>query len=74
MDTLKACINVDHIDEKCWVPPLVDADWNAFGQASYEGIEGSEWEELYFHHREMRVGQQEPKKQVGVKEQQPFGR
>ena len=32
IDTLKACINVDHID-KCWRPPLVDADWYAFFQA-----------------------------------------
>ena len=24
-----------------------------FCQAIYKGIEGSEWEELYFHHREM---------------------
>ena len=33
--------------------PLVDADWHAFCQAIYNGIEGSEWEELYFHYREM---------------------
>ena len=31
--TLKACINVDHID-KCWGPPLVDAYWYAFSQAN----------------------------------------
>ena len=45
--TLKACINVDHIDEQFLGPPLVDADWHAFCQAIYEGIEGNEWEELY---------------------------
>ena len=32
VDTQKACINV----------PLVDADWRAFCQAIYKGIEGSE--------------------------------
>ena len=44
MDTLKACINVDHI-EKFWGPSSVDADWHPFCQAIY-GIEGSEWEVL----------------------------
>ena len=34
-------------------PPLVDADWHAFCHAMYQGIEGSEREELYFHYREM---------------------
>ena len=33
MDTLKACINVDHMGEKFWGPPMVDADWHAFCQA-----------------------------------------
>ena len=31
----------------------MDADWHAFCQAIYRGIEGQEWEELYFHNREM---------------------
>ena len=39
--------------EKCWRPPLVDADWHAFCQAMYKGIEGIEWEELYHHYRGM---------------------
>ena len=33
--------------------PLVDADWHAFCQAIYKGIERDECEELYCHHREM---------------------
>ena len=39
--TLKACITVDHIEENGWGPPLFDAEWHAFCQASYKGIEGS---------------------------------
>ena len=35
-DTLKACINVDHIDKNCWGPPLVDADWHACCDAVYK--------------------------------------
>ena len=53
MDTLKACINVDRIGRKVLGPPLVDADWHAFCQAIYKGVEGREWEGLYFHYREM---------------------
>ena len=50
----KACINVDHIAEDRWRPPLVDADWHAFCQAIYKGIESSEWEELNDYYKEMR--------------------
>ena len=39
----KACINVDHIAEDRWGPPLVDPDWHAFCQAIYKGIEGRDW-------------------------------
>ena len=46
--TLKAFINIDHVEFDRWEPPLVDAD-----QAIYKGIEGEEWEELYCHYREM---------------------
>ena len=56
VDTLKACVNVDHIEENKWRPPLVDADWHAFCQAICKGIEGKEWEDLYFHYREMSKG------------------
>ena len=31
----------------------MDADCHAFCQAIYKGIEGSEWEELYFHYRDL---------------------
>ena len=51
--TLKACINVDRIEDDRWEPPLIDADWHAFCQAMYKGIEGKEWEELNYHFREL---------------------
>ena len=50
---MKPCINIDHIEENRWRPSLVDADWHAFCQAIFKGIEGSEWEELHIHYREM---------------------
>ena len=42
--TSKALINVDHIGPERWSAPLVDADWYAFCQALYKGIEGEDWE------------------------------
>ena len=37
----------DVMDEsERWSPPLVDADWCAFCQALYKGIEGEDWEEM----------------------------
>ena len=36
-----------------WRPPLVDADWHAFYQAIYKGIERRDWEELSDHYEEM---------------------
>ena len=48
-----SCINVDHIAQDRRRPPLVDADWHAFCQAIYKGIEGRGWEELYDHYKEM---------------------
>ena len=59
---MKACINVDHIKDDSWGPPLVDADWHAFCQAIYNGIEGKEWEDvLSFHYREMSSWSQNTK-------------
>ena len=34
-------------------PPLVDADWYAFCQALYKGIEGEDWEEMYDSYKVM---------------------
>ena len=31
----------------------MDADWHAFCQSIFQGIEGCEWEDLYFHYRKM---------------------
>ena len=52
-DTLKACINVDHIGETCW-----DRLWWTWSGTLFakqlKGIEGSEWEDLYDPYRDMR--------------------
>ena len=49
----KACINVDHIAQDRWRLLLVDADWHAFCQAIYKGIDGRNWVDLYEHYQEM---------------------
>ena len=53
VETSKALINVDHIEQERWGPPLVDADGYAFCQALYKGIEGEGWEEMYESFKEM---------------------
>ena len=70
---LKACIIVDHIDKIFGGPPLVDADWCAFCQAIYKGIEGSEWGELYHHYRDFCKAAGAKKNQVRVKRQRRYG-
>ena len=42
--TWKSYIVVDHTAKERWSSPLVDADWHAFCQSLYKGIEGEDWE------------------------------
>ena len=58
----KALINVDHIEQERWCPHLVDADWYAFCQALYKGIEGEDCEEMFYSYKEMSraVGAKKP--------------
>ena len=51
--TQKSCIDADNVAQERWGPPLVDADWHAFGQATHEGIEGEDGEDLYDCYKEM---------------------
>ena len=53
MNTWKALIDVNHIEPERWSPSLVAADWYAFCQALYKGIEGKDWEEMFDSHKEM---------------------
>ena len=34
-----------------WAPQVVDADCHAFYQAIFHGIDGHEWETMYYHHK-----------------------
>ena len=66
MNTSKAYTDVNHIKPERWCPLLVDADWYAFCQALYEGIEGKDWKEMYDSYKTMskavggRLRRQEP--------------
>ena len=59
----KALINVDHIEQERWCPPLLDYDWYAFCQALYRGIEGEDGEYMYESNKEIS-------RAVGVKKSQ----
>ena len=62
VNTSKALINVNHVEPERWSPPLVDADWYAFCQELYKGIEGEDWKEMCESYKEMRnaVGVRKP--------------
>ena len=62
MNASKALINVGHIEPGRWGPSMFDADWYAFCQALYKGIEGEDWEEMYDSHKAMSgaVGVKKP--------------
>ena len=70
VETSKALMNVDHIEQERWGPPLVDADWYAFCQALYKGIEGEDWEEMCESYEEMSraMGREGSKEAVGSPE------
>ena len=53
VNTWKALTSVNHIEPGRWGPPLVDADWCAFCQTLYKGIEGKDWEDMYDSHKVM---------------------
>ena len=72
VETPKALVNVDHVEEERWCPLLVDADWCAFCQALYKGIEGEDWEELYVSYKEMSMAVGVKKPQEVQKKQKPW--
>ena len=39
--TLKACINIDHVEENRWGRPLVDADWHVSAKQFTKELEGA---------------------------------
>ena len=47
MSISEALIDVKQSEPQRWCPLLVDADWYAFCEALYKGIEGKDWEEMY---------------------------
>ena len=46
--TLHSFINTANVGASRWGPLLVDADWHAFCRAICQGIEGQEWETMYY--------------------------
>ena len=61
------------MEDDRWRPPLVDADWHAFCQAIYKGVEGEEWEELLCPNREMSRATGAKKPSESQKSKSPVG-
>ena len=53
--TQRSVINTSHFGDGRWMgeSPLVAEDWHAICQAIYTGVEGAEWENLYYKFVEM---------------------
>ena len=71
--TQRAFINIEHIVFERWRPPLVDAEWHAFCQAIYKGVEGTERKNCD-HYRELSqaAGAKKPSERKS-KGKKPFG-
>ena len=50
---LRTFIDTSNVGDKKWRPPQVDSDWHAFCQAIFQGIEGSEWEAMYYQYKDV---------------------
>ena len=44
---LRTFTDTSIVGDQRWEPPPVDADWHAFCQAIFQGVEGPEWEAMY---------------------------
>ena len=53
-------IDTTHVEDHRWGAPLVDADWHAFCQDTYQGIEGQEWEAMCYHYKELHQAARTP--------------
>ena len=51
--TLRTCMDTTDVGYSRWGPPLVDEDWHAIWQAVFQGIDGSEWETMYYKYKEL---------------------
>ena len=71
--TQRAFINTKHIEFERWGPPLVDADWHAFCQATYKGIERKGWKEPYYPYRDLRQAAGAKKPSESQKSEGPLG-
>ena len=53
---LPTFVDTTNVGDNRWGTPLVDEDGHAACQAIREGIEGEEWEKLYYKYVEERQG------------------
>ena len=49
----RSFMEISKLEQQRWRPPLVDADWQNMCQAIYQGIEGPEWEAVYYHCKDL---------------------
>ena len=50
---LRTFIDTRNVGNKRCGPPLVDADSHAFCQAIFQGVEGPEWDAMYYRYKDL---------------------
>ena len=50
---LRTFIDPSNVEDQRWEPPLFDADWHAFCQTIFQGVDGAEWEAMYYHFKDL---------------------
>ena len=50
---LRTFIDTTDVGDSGWGPPLIDEDWHAICQAIFQGVEGSQWEDMCCKFKEL---------------------
>ena len=58
---LRTFIDTSNVGDQRWRPPPVDADWHAFCQAISQGVEGPEWETMYYGQKDLQQARKSKK-------------
>ena len=50
---LRTFVNTTNVKDSEWKPTLVNEDWHAVFQAIYKGVNGLEWETMYYKYEKL---------------------
>ena len=50
---MRTFIDTSTVGDQRWEPLQVGADWHAFCQSIFQGVEGPEWEAMCYHYKDL---------------------